>query len=122
MIVQKIRKAKTDSKPLPSDKLGLENRPEAENLVGIYSSLANVPVETVLKDFGGNGFADFKPVLADLAVAELAPMGKKMRDLMENPDEIDAILCDGAERAASIAKPLMKEVRKIVGFLGSGVE
>jgi tryptophanyl-tRNA synthetase len=72
----------------------------------------------VLKDFGGRGFADFKPALADLAVTQLSPMGKRMRELLENPTDIDAILANGAERAAAIARPLMAEVRDIVGFLG----
>ena len=75
-----------------------------------------------MQEFGGRGFADFKPVLADLAVAQLSPMGQKMRELMENPADIDAILADGAARAAAIARPLMAEVRDIVGFLGSSID
>jgi len=76
----------------------------------------------VLAEFGGRGFADFKPALADLAVAQLSPMGQKMRELLENPADIDAILGDGAERAAAIARPLMAEVRDIVGFLGASTD
>ena len=119
MIAQKIRKAKTDSDSLPSEKAGLANRPEAENLVGIYAALAGREVDAVLHEFGGRGFAEFKPALADLAVSQLSPVGQKMRQLMENPAEIDAILADGAARAAAIARPLMAEVRDIVGFLGT---
>jgi tryptophanyl-tRNA synthetase len=118
MIAQKIRKAKTDSDPLPFEVAGFANRPEAENLVGIYAALSECSVEAVLKDFGGRGFADFKPALADLAVTQLSPMGKRMRELLENPADIDAILANGASRAAAIARPLMAEVRDIVGFLG----
>ena len=122
LIVQKIRKAKTDSDALPSEKAGLVGRPEAENLVAIYAALADSEVDAVLKEFGGQGFAEFKPALADLAVAELVPVGKEMRKLIENPADIDSILAEGAERAAAIARPLMAEVRDIVGFLGVGAE
>ena len=121
-IAQKIRKAKTDADALPSEKAGLAGRPEAENLVGIYAALANQDVDAVLQEFGGRGFAEFKPALADLAVVKLSPLGQKMRELMENPADIDAILADGAARAASIAKPLMAEVRDIVGFLGASAD
>jgi tryptophanyl-tRNA synthetase len=121
-IAQKIRKAKTDADALPSEKAGLAGRPEAENLVGIYAALADQDVDAVLQEFGGRGFAEFKPALADLAVVKLSPLGQKMRELMENPADIDAILADGAARAASIAKPLMAEVRDIVGFLGASAD
>ena len=121
-IAQKIRKAKTDADALPSEKAGLAGRPEAENLVGIYAALADQDVDAVLQEFGGRGFSEFKPALADLAVVKLSPLGQKMRELMENPADIDAILADGAARAASIAKPLMAEVRDIVGFLGASAD
>ena len=122
MIAQKIRKAKTDADALPSEAAGLADRPEAENLVGIYAALSDSSVAAVLAEFGGRGFADFKPALADLAVAQLSPMGQKMRELLENSADIDAILADGAERAAAIARPLMAEVRDIVGFLGASTD
>jgi tryptophanyl-tRNA synthetase len=122
MIAQKIRKAKTDADALPSEAAGLADRPEAENLVGIYAALSDSSVAAVLAEFGGRGFADFKPALADLAVAQLSPMGQKMRELLENPADIDAILADGADRAAAIARPLMAEVRDIVGFLGASTD
>ncbi len=122
LIVQKIRKAKTDADALPSEKAGLAGRPEAENLVAIYAALADREADDVLREFGGRGFAQFNPALADLAVAQLSPMGKKMRELIENPAGIDSILTDGAERAAAIARPLMAEVRDIVGFLGASAD
>ena len=122
MIAQKIRKAKTDAAALPSEKAGLAGRPEAENLVGIYAALAGLDVDAVLREFGGRGFAEFKPALADLAVSQLSPIGQKMRELMENPADIDAVLADGAARAAAIARPLMAEVRDIVGFLGTSTD
>ena len=122
MIAQKIRKAKTDADALPSEAAGLADRPEAENLVGIYAALSDSSVAAVLAEFGGRGFADFKPALADLAVAQLSPMGQKMRELLENPDELDAILDEGAVRAEAIARPILAEVHDIVGFLGAPVK
>jgi len=117
-IAQKIKKAKTDPEPLPSEPEGLAGRPEAENLVGIYAAMAENSIDDVLRDFGGRGFGDFKPALAELAVTKLAPIGEKMRQLLEMPDEIDHILDDGAARAESIAAPIMDAVNDIVGFLG----
>ncbi|MGB1356964.1 MAG: tryptophan--tRNA ligase [Candidatus Puniceispirillaceae bacterium] len=118
LIAQKIRKAKTDPDALPSEAEGLEGRPEAQNLVGIYAALADSDVDTVLRDFGGRGFGDFKPALAELAVAKLSPMGQEMRRLLANPGDIDAVLDDGAARAEAIAAPIIEQVNEIVGFLG----
>ncbi len=117
-ITQKIRKAKTDLEPLPSTSEGLRGRAEAQNLVGIYAALANITVDAVLQEFGGRGFGDFKPALADLAVAKLSPIGDKMRQLLESPEDIDQILEDGAARAEAIAAPIIDTVNDIVGFLG----
>jgi tryptophanyl-tRNA synthetase len=116
-IAKKIRKAKTDPDALPSEVDGLEGRPEADNLVGIYASLAGHTKEEVLKDFGGEQFSHFKPALADLAVAKLSPMTEEMRRLTSDPAEIDAVLKQGAEKASEIAEPILKDVRRIVGFL-----
>jgi len=117
-IAQKIRKAKTDPDALPSEEAGLEGRPEAQNLVGIYAALAGSSVGAVLAEFGGKGFGDFKPALADLSVEVLSPIGDNMRSLLENVDHIDHILDDGAARAEAIAAPIIDEVNEIVGFLG----
>jgi len=117
-IMQKIRKARTDPEPLPSEPAGLEGRPEAENLVGIYAALADCSVSDVLREFAGRGFGEFKPALAELAVTHLSPMGEKMRQLLETPEEIDHILDEGAARAEAIAAPIMDAVNDIVGFLG----
>ena len=117
-IMQKIRKAKTDPEPLPSEPAGLEGRPEAENLVGIYAALADCSVSDVLREFAGRGFGEFKPALAELAVTHLSPMGEKMRQLLETPEEIDHILDEGAARAEAIAAPIMDAVNDTVGFLG----
>lgn len=118
MIAQKIRKAKTDPDALPSEAAGLADRPEAANLVGIYAALTGTSIDDVLGEFGGRGFGDFKPALAEVAVTNLSPIGDKMRDLLQNPDHIDHILEDGAARAEAIAAPILKDVNEIIGFLG----
>jgi tryptophanyl-tRNA synthetase len=117
-ISKKLRRATTDPEPLPSDEKGLEGRPEADNLVGIYAALSDQSKAQVLKEYGGQGWGVFKPALADLAVAVLGPVAGEMRRLMADPASIDAVMADGAERASVIAAQTMKEVRAIVGFLG----
>jgi tryptophanyl-tRNA synthetase len=116
-IVQKIRKAKTDPEPLPEDKKGFEGRPEAENLVNIYAALDDTTPEGVLAIHGGKQFSEFKHALADLTVAKFAPIAEEMRRLMADPGEIERILKDGAARARAIARPIMDEVKKVVGFV-----
>jgi tryptophanyl-tRNA synthetase len=116
-IVKKIRKAKTDPEPLPGSVEELRQRPEAENLVGIYAALAGTGKAEVIRDFAGKPFSDFKPALADLAVEKLAPINSEMRRLMADPAHVDAILADGAARARAIAEQTMREVRSIVGFI-----
>ncbi|CAA2155721.1 Tryptophan--tRNA ligase [Methylobacterium brachiatum] len=116
-IAQKIRRAKTDSEPLPSEIAGLKERPEADNLVGIYAALAGITREAVLRDFGGAQFSTFKPALADLAVASLAPIAGEMRRLTADPGHIDAVLADGAGRAETIAAQTLDAVKDIVGFV-----
>ncbi|MGA1276155.1 MAG: tryptophan--tRNA ligase, partial [Gemmobacter sp.] len=98
-IASKIRKARTDADALPSAPEGLEGRPEARNLVNIYAALAGTTPAAVLAEFGGQGFGAFKPRLADLAVAVLAPISTEMARLVKDPASIDAILGQGAERA-----------------------
>jgi tryptophanyl-tRNA synthetase len=117
LIAQKFRKAKTDAEPLPSEVKGLGARPEAENLVGIYAALAGTSREAVFADFGGAQFSRFKPALAELAVSKLAPIATEMRRLLADPAHIDAVLADGARRAAAIAGPIMDDVKDVVGLL-----
>jgi tryptophanyl-tRNA synthetase len=118
-IAAKIRRAKTDPEPLPSELKGLEGRPEAENLVTIYAALGNVSRESVLAEFGGGQFSRFKLALADLAVARLAPIAAEMRRLLDDLSHVDAVLADGAQRARAIARPNMDAVKDIVGFVRS---
>jgi tryptophanyl-tRNA synthetase len=119
-IAQKIRKAKTDPEPLPDTVEGLEARPEANNLVGIYGALADKTKAQVLQEFGGKGFGAFKPALADLAVAVLAPVNDRMRRFMDDPAEIDRVLSKGAAEARAIADPIVEETKRIVGFWSPG--
>ncbi|SPF77624.1 tryptophan--tRNA ligase [Pseudoprimorskyibacter insulae] len=116
-IAQKIRKAKTDPDGLPSEAEGLEGRPEARNLVNIYAALAEVSVDDVLRDVGGKQFSEFKPMLADLAVAKLSPISTEMARLMQAPEEIDAILRNGGDKARAIAEPILKKTYDIVGMV-----
>ena len=117
-IAKKIKKATTDPEPLPSEPDGLKERPEASNLVEIYAALAGVSVADTLKQFGGQGFGAFKPALAEVAVAEIAPLAAEMRRYLDAPEEIRAVLKDGADRARVMAQKTMREVRDIVGFIG----
>ncbi|AZO10019.1 MULTISPECIES: tryptophan--tRNA ligase [unclassified Mesorhizobium] len=116
-ISKKIRKAKTDPAALPSEVDGLESRPEAENLVGIYAGLAEISKADVLKEYGGQQFSVFKPALADLAVEKLAPIASEMRRIEGDRAYVDAVLKDGGDRARAIAEGTMKTVRDIIGLL-----
>ena len=113
----KLKRAKTDPAPLPDTAEGLEGRPEARNLVEIYAAMAGQTVEQVLASFGGQGFGQFKPALADVVVAHLAPINARYRDLLANPDAIDAALHAGADVARDVAARTMAEVREAMGFL-----
>ena len=116
-IAKKIRKAKTDADGIPSAKEGLSGRPEAENLVGIYAALADTSVDAVLTQFGGGQFSTFKNALGDLAVAKIAPINDAMIRLKADEGYVESVLTDGAVRASVIAAPIMKETKKILGFV-----
>jgi len=116
-VALKIRKAKTDPEPLPATLAGLEGRPEAANLMGIYAGLADLTLDAVCARFGGRPFSDFKKELADLAVSVLTPIQDEMRRLLADTGAIDAALRDGAGRARALAAPILREVQDIVGFV-----
>ncbi|WP_296713551.1 tryptophan--tRNA ligase [Rhodoblastus sp.] len=116
-IAQKVRKAKTDPEPLPTDKEGLSGRPEAENLIGIFAALNDSTTEAVLQQFGGAQFSAFKQQLVDLAVAKLGPIGAEMRRLEQDPAYIDSVLRDGSQRARAIAGPIMNQVKDVLGLI-----
>jgi tryptophanyl-tRNA synthetase len=116
-IAQKVRKAKTDPQPLPSEEAGLEPRPEADNLVGIYAALADRSKAEVLSEFGGAQFSTFKSALVDLSVATLGPIAREMKRLVQDTAYIDSILADGSARAERIAAETIKSVKDIVGLI-----
>ena len=116
-IALKFRKAKSDPDQLPDSVAGLEGRPEASNLLGIYAALSDRTKEEAVAEFAGKSFSDFKRDLTDLAVAVLAPISTEMNRLLADPAQIDAILSEGAQRARAISSPIMGEIQDIVGFL-----
>ncbi|KCV82900.1 tryptophanyl-tRNA ligase [Actibacterium atlanticum] len=118
-IAKKIRKAKTDPEPLPDSLEGLEDRPEARNLINIYAGLSDQTAEQVIQQVAGQQFGTFKPALAELAVEKLSPISAEMTRLMQDTAEIDRILARGAERARDLAAPILKETYKIVGMVGA---
>ncbi len=115
-IALKIRKARTDPEPLPGTIEGLENRPEAANLVGIYAALSETTQEAVCAKFEGAQFSSFKSELADLAVTVLGPMGAEMKRLVNDPAYIEGVLHRGGERAGKIARQNLAEVHAIMGL------
>jgi tryptophanyl-tRNA synthetase len=102
---------------LPSEEKGLETRPEADNLVGIYAALAERSKASVLGEYGGGQFSSFKNALVELCVAKLSPIASEMKRLVADPGHVDAILIDGAERAQAIAAETMNAAKDIVGFI-----
>ena len=115
IIAQKIRKAKTDPEPLPSEATGLQERPEARNLVGIYAALDDCPVDNVLAQFAGQGFGPFKTALTDLLVTTLTPIRDRLARLRD-PTAIDAILASGAHRASALAAPTLAKAYATMGL------
>ena len=116
VIAQKLRKAKTDAEPLPSEAAGLAERPEARNLVTIFAALAGTSVDSVLADHAGQGFGAFKPALADLAIAQLAPIRDRLTRLLDDRTAVAAILERGAERARALAAPTLFQAQRATGL------
>ena len=116
-VSQKIRKAKTDPEPLPSEAAGLEDRPEAKNLVTIMAALAGTSLDDVLSEYGGKNFSEFKPVLAEAVVETLAPIRSEMVRLLADTGELDKILAKGAHDATAIANRTIQRLKEAVGFL-----
>jgi tryptophanyl-tRNA synthetase len=118
VVAQKIRTAKTDPEPLPEDPAELAGRPEAKNLVGIMAAVTGDRDQAVLARFAGQGFGAFKPALADATIALLAPIRERLMELRRDPNAIDAILANGAEKAATLAAPTLAEAYRAVGLRG----
>ena len=116
-VMKKVKKAKTDAEPLPSEKAGLEARPEALNLVTIYAALSGQTVNSVLAQFGGEGFGKFKPALGDLLVETLRPISARFSELLADRESLDAILARGAARAREIGTPTLNAVYRALGLV-----
>jgi tryptophanyl-tRNA synthetase len=117
-IALKIRRAKTDPMPLPSEVEGLADRPEARNLVGIYAALTDADPAAVLREHGGQGFGPFKNALTELLVETLAPIAAETHKRLSDEASLVDLLRSGAERGAAIAEPIVNEAERLVGFVG----
>ena len=115
-IAQKIRKAKTDPEPLPESTDGLEGRPEALNLVTIFAALTDRTNQSVLDDYAGQGFGQFKPALADLVVETVAPIRARLKDFDAHPEALEAILEKGSAKAAALAAPTLEATYQALGL------
>ena len=115
-IVNKIKKAKTDTLPLPGNEKELENRPEAKNLIGIYSSLSNQNVSKILGEFSGKNFSDFKNKLSEIVIEKIYPISKEMNKLKKDQNFTDKILKEGTHKASEIASKKIKDIKNIIGF------
>jgi len=119
LVMQKVKKAKTDPEPLPSEAAGLEGRPEALNLVTIYGALTGKPVDAVLAEFGGEGFGKFKPALGEVLVETLRPISARFTELLADREALDAILSRGAARAREIGRPTLDATYAALGLVRS---
>ena len=115
-IINKIKKAKTDSFPMPSSKDELKDRPEAKNLIGIYSNLINSTLEKTIIDFSGKNFSEFKNSLSQVLVEKIVPISEEIKKLLTEKNYLDKILQDGHEKANKIASEKVKKIHEIVGF------
>ncbi len=115
-IVNKIKKAKTDTLPMPMKIKDLEKRPEARNLLGIYSSLQKKELERSVQEFSGKNFSEFKEILAQALVDKIFPLSLEIKKLLSEQAYLDDILKEGAQKANDIASKKLKEIHKIVGF------
>ncbi len=116
-ILGKIKKAKTDAEPLPSEASGLDGRPEAQNLVGIYAAFAEESVDATLARFGGQGFGAFKPALAELVIENFRPISDRFNALKDDHEQIDAALAKGAAKARELGAPTLKAAYNALGLL-----
>ena len=115
-MIDKIKRAKTDSLPFPSKLEDLEKRLEVKNLVGIYSSLSEVSTENILKDFSGKNFSEFKDNLAQVLVDKINPISLEIKKLLNDQEYLDKILLEGCEKAENIASKKIKKIHELLGF------
>ncbi len=115
-IVNKIKKAKTDSYPIPNEENKLKDRPEAQNLLGIYSSISNQTLDKTLNEFGGKNFSDLKLQLSEILSNKITPISDEIKRLINDKEYLDKILLEGVNKADEIADKKIKEMKKIIGF------
>ena len=116
-VMKKVKKAKTDPEPLPSESAGLVGRPEALNLVTIYAAVSDITVDDVLREYGGEGFGKFKPALAELLAETLRPISSRFNELLTDREALDAILARGASRARELGRPTLNATYAALGFV-----
>ncbi|MCH2497820.1 MAG: tryptophan--tRNA ligase [Erythrobacter sp.] len=116
-VMKKVKKAKTDPEPLPSESAGLVGRPEALNLVTIYAAVSDITVDDVLREYGGEGFGKFKPALAELLAETLRPISSRFNELLTDRQALDAILARGASRARELGRPTLNATYAALGFV-----
>ena len=115
-IINKIKKAKTDSFPIPNEEKKLIDRPEAENLLGIYSSISNQTLDKTLNEFGGKNFSDLKRDLAEILSNKISPISNEIKKLINDQGYLDKVLLQGASKAEEIAGKKIEEMKNIIGF------
>ena len=115
-IYNKVKRAKTDAMPMPTEIKDLVARPEAENLLGIYSSLRNQKLEDSIKEFNGKQFSEFKEKLSEVLIEKIGPISKEVKRLLNDEKYLDEILLQGSEKADQIASKKIKEIKELVGF------
>ena len=116
-VMKKVKKAKTDPEPLPSEAKGLVGRPEALNLVTIYAAVTDKTVDAVLGEFGGEGFGKFKPALGELLVETLRPISTRFNELLGDREALDAILARGASHARELGRPTLDAAYTALGLV-----
>ena len=115
-MINKIKKAKTDPLPLPGGIDNLAERPEAENLLGIYSCLKKQNLEKSITEFNGKNFSEFKEKLSEVLIERIEPISKEIKKLLEDKKFLDSVLLEGSDKADKIASKKMKEMKELVGF------
>ena len=116
LIINKIKKAKTDALPMPSPNEDLKKRPEVQNLLGIYSSITNESIDKIKSEFEGKNFSIFKDKLSELLADKIGPIGKKIKDLLKDEKYLDQILENGAQKANNLASKKINKIKDLIGF------
>ena len=116
LIINKIKKAKTDTLPMPSSNEDLKKRPEVQNLLGIYSSISNESIDKIKSEFEGKNFSIFKDKLSELLADKIDPIGKKIKDLLKDEKYLDQILENGAQKADNLASKKINKIKDLIGF------